>query len=169
MSILTDDMKRMVERQRLGFVATVCPDGTPNLSPKGTVAVWDDDHLIFADIRSPRTVRNLATNLAVEINVVDPIARKGYRFKGTGTVIREGEDPLYDEAVAFFRRRGSQSPIRSVVLVTVQRALPVVSPAYDTGATEDEIRARWRRYWSSLERADEPELPTTPEPEIISD
>jgi len=23
--------------QRLGFVASVCPDGTPNLSPKGTV------------------------------------------------------------------------------------------------------------------------------------
>lgn len=152
MGILSDDMKRMVERQRLGFVATVCPDGTPNVSPKGTVAVWDDHHLIFADIRSPRTVRNLATNPAVEINVVDPIARKGYRFKGAGAVIREGEGPLYDEAVAFFRRRGTQSPIRSVVLVAVERALPVISPAYDTGATEDEVRARWSRYWSAIER-----------------
>ena len=36
-------MKRVVGEQRLGFVATVCPDGTPNLSPKGTTAVWDDD------------------------------------------------------------------------------------------------------------------------------
>ena len=45
MSMLNSEMKRMVERQRLGFVATVCPDGTPNLSPKGTTAVWDDDHL----------------------------------------------------------------------------------------------------------------------------
>lgn len=43
--MLTDDMKRVVEEQRLGFVATVCPDGTPNLSPKGTTAVWDDDRL----------------------------------------------------------------------------------------------------------------------------
>ena len=48
-------MKELVERQRLGFVATVCPDGTPNLSPKGTVSVLDDEHLIFADIRSPGT------------------------------------------------------------------------------------------------------------------
>ncbi len=31
MGILTVDMKRVVEQQRLGFVATVCPDGTPNL------------------------------------------------------------------------------------------------------------------------------------------
>jgi len=31
MGILTADMKRVVEEQRLGVVATVCPDGTPNL------------------------------------------------------------------------------------------------------------------------------------------
>lgn len=43
MSILTADMKRVIEHQRLAYVATVCPDGTPNVSPKGTLAVWDDD------------------------------------------------------------------------------------------------------------------------------
>jgi hypothetical protein len=32
MSILTDDMKRIIREQKLGFVATVCPDGTPNLA-----------------------------------------------------------------------------------------------------------------------------------------
>ncbi len=59
MVVLTEDMKRVVREQRLGFAATVCPDGTPNLSPKGTTAVWDDEHLVFADLRSPQTVRNL--------------------------------------------------------------------------------------------------------------
>ena len=57
---LTADMKRVVMEQRLAFVATVCPDGTPNLSPKGTIAVWDDDHLVFADIRSPGTIANIS-------------------------------------------------------------------------------------------------------------
>src|SRR4029079_5118626 len=56
MAILTDDMKSVVREQSLGFVATVCPDGTPNLSPKGTTMVWDDDHLVFADIVSPGTI-----------------------------------------------------------------------------------------------------------------
>ena len=50
--ILTEDRKRVMSEQRLGFAATVCPDGTPSLSPKGTTAVWDDEHLVFADIRS---------------------------------------------------------------------------------------------------------------------
>jgi predicted pyridoxine 5'-phosphate oxidase superfamily flavin-nucleotide-binding protein len=96
--VLSEDMRRVVGEQRLGFVATVCPDGTPNLSPKGTTAVWDDEHLVFADIRSPGTVANLRANPAVEVNVVDPIARKGYRFKGEGAVVAEG--PLFEEILA---------------------------------------------------------------------
>ena len=102
--MLTADMKRVVEEQRLGFVATVCPDGTPNLSPKGTTAVWDDERLVFANIRSPRTIANLRRNPSVEVNVVDPFLRKGYRFKGTASVLESGA--LYEEALEFYRRRG---------------------------------------------------------------
>jgi predicted pyridoxine 5'-phosphate oxidase superfamily flavin-nucleotide-binding protein len=102
MSLLTEDMKRVVREQRLGYIATVCPDGTPNLSPKGTTAVWDNDHLVFADICSPGTIANLAASPAIEITVVDPIVRKGHRFKGTAVVLFEG--PLFDEALTFFRR-----------------------------------------------------------------
>ena len=78
---LTADMKRVVAEQRLAYVATVCSDGTPNVSPKGTIAVWDDEHLVFADIRSPGTIANLKKNPAVELNVVDPFLRKGYRLR----------------------------------------------------------------------------------------
>lgn len=144
MTKLTTEMRRVVREQRLGYVATVCPDGTPNVSPKGTLTVWDDDHLIFADIRSPRTVANLRANPAIEVNVVDPLVRKGYRFKGTGVVIAP-DDSRFEKCVAFYRAIGVTSVIRSVVLIAVERALPVVSPAYDGGATEDEIRERWRR------------------------
>jgi predicted pyridoxine 5'-phosphate oxidase superfamily flavin-nucleotide-binding protein len=143
--ILTDDMRRVVGEQKLGYVATVCPDGTPNLSPKGTVAVWDDDRLVFADIASPRTVANLRRNSALEVNVVDPIARKGWRFKGRAAVHDRGE--IFDEVVAWYRRNGTASPIRSVVLVEVERALPLVSPAYDRGATEADVRRRWEDHY----------------------
>ncbi|HEV8484931.1 MAG TPA: pyridoxamine 5'-phosphate oxidase family protein, partial [Blastocatellia bacterium] len=133
MGLLTSDMKRVVEEQRLGFFATVCPDGTPNLSPKGTTAVWDDDHLVFANIRSPVTLANLRRNANVEVNVVDPIVRKGYRFKGVATILESG--PLYDEAIAFYKKRGTALEIFEVVLVTVQSAKPVTSPAYESATT----------------------------------
>jgi len=154
---IDEAMRRVVEEQRLGYAATVCPDATPNLSPKGTTAVWDDDHLVFADIRSPRTVENLRHNPAIEVNVVDPISRKGYRFKGTGTVLTQGTQ--FDEALAFYRRRGVTNEIRAVVLVEVGSALPLTSPAYDLGATEQEVRERWERYHEAL-RWGESETPT---------
>ncbi len=155
MAALTPEMKRLVGIQRLGYIATVCPDGTPNLSPKGTTAVWDDDHLVFADIRSPRSVANLRQNPAVEVNVVDPITRKGYRFKGKARVLGAGS--TFDEVVAFYRKRGVRSPIRHAVLIRVERAAPLVSPAYDSGATEAEIRAQWEQYWSSVREGEVPQ------------
>jgi predicted pyridoxine 5'-phosphate oxidase superfamily flavin-nucleotide-binding protein len=138
----------VVGEQRLGFVATVCPDGTPNLSPKGTTAVWDADHLVFANIRSPGTIANLRANPSIEIDVVDPLARKGYRFKGTATVLDAGA--RYDEIVAFYRKRGVRSAIREVVLVRVERALAIDSPAYDDGRSEADVRAQWEDYWRSV-------------------
>jgi predicted pyridoxine 5'-phosphate oxidase superfamily flavin-nucleotide-binding protein len=143
-------MKRVVEEQRLGFVATVCADGTPNLSPKGTTAVWDDDHLVFANIRSPGTIANLQRNPSVEVNVVDPFARKGYRFKGSASVLESG--PLYDRAIKFYRDRGSRvDVIREIVLIRVQQTQLIDSPAYDIGMTEAEVRARWEKHFASLQ------------------
>jgi hypothetical protein len=157
MGLLSADMKRVVSEQRLGFVATVCPDGTPNLSPKGTTAVWDDDHLVFANIRSPGTLANLRHNANVELNVVDPFVRKGYRFKGVASILESG--PLYDKAIRFYKERGVSSAIREIVLVRVQSAKPMDSPAYDFGRTEDEVRAKWELYWQSL-RAGKTTSPT---------
>jgi len=149
MGVLTEDMKRVVDEQRLGFVATVCLDGTPNLSPKGTTAVWDDDHLVFANIRSPGTFANLRRNPNVEVNVVDPFLRKGYRFKGIATVLESGA--LYDEAITFYENRGSRvTAIHEVAIVRVQSAQAIDSPAYDLGLTEDEVRSRWERYFQLL-------------------
>ena len=153
MGVLTDDMKRVVREQRLAFVATVCADNTPNLSPKGTIAVWDDDHLVFANIRSPRTISNLRRNAAVEINVVDPMVRKGYRFKGTATILEAGA--RYEEVKVFFRERGVLNPFHEVVVIKVEQALPVTSPAYDLGLSEEEIWARWERHHEAVKRGSE--------------
>ena len=148
MGLVSADMTRVVEAPRLGFVATVCPDGTPNLSPKGTTAVWDADHLVFPNIRSPGTLANLRQHPHVEVNVVDPFVRKGDRFKGVAAVLESG--PLYDQVIAFYKERGVANTIREVVMVRVHSAQPIDSPAYDLGLTEDEVRARWERHWQSV-------------------
>ena len=150
---LTSDMQRVVLEQSLGFVATVTPDGKPNLSPKGTTTVWDSRHLLFADIASPGTVENLASNPYIEVNVVDPIVRKGYRFKGVATVHSSG--PTFDRGLAVLRERGygtKPERVRSIVLVEVTDASPLVSPAYDDGTGEDVIADRWLQRYTALRR-----------------
>jgi predicted pyridoxine 5'-phosphate oxidase superfamily flavin-nucleotide-binding protein len=148
MGILTKEISDFVNQQKLGFVATVCPDGTPNLSPKGTTIAYDDEHLAFADIHSPGTVYNLSINPAVEINVVDVFTRKGFRFKGVAEIFSEG--PVFDDIISVYKKAGSQHVIRNIVLVKVDRVLPVISPAYDRLVSEDEVRKRWIDYWNSL-------------------
>jgi len=142
--VLSPEMRRMVD-EGLGFVATINADGTPNLSPKGTLATWDDEHLAFADIASPNTSANLERNAAVEVNVVDPLIRRGYRFAGTAIVHRDGA--TYDRGVEFYEQRGTiraRDRIRAIVVIAVASARSVRSPAYALGATEDELRRKYR-------------------------
>jgi predicted pyridoxine 5'-phosphate oxidase superfamily flavin-nucleotide-binding protein len=150
MGILTDDMKRVVAEQRLGFVATVGPDGSPNLSPKGTMQVLDDDHIMFAEIRSPATIANLAGNPAMEINFVDPFGRTGYRFKGNATVVRRGEAE-FAGLLERFPLSQLRDRYRAVVMLRVAKAAAVTSPAYDIGATEPELRRSWWRHFQSIQ------------------
>jgi uncharacterized protein len=145
MPLFSDDMKRLVQKQRLGYVATVSPQGRPNVSPKGSVTLWGDDHLVFADIESPRTIRNLEMNPNIEVNVVDPEVRKGYRFTGTAKVLREGD--RYWKVLEHYKAEGADiRRVRAIVLIAVNAAAPLVSPCYVTGLTEDEVRALWAEW-----------------------
>ena len=155
MGILTDDMKRVVQQQRMGFMATVCPDGSPNLSPKGTATIWDDNHLVFAGLGSPVTIENLGHNPACEINVLDTFLRKGYRFKGTAEILTSGD--LFDEIEDAFTTgshgiRRSGLPAKRYVLITVNKAAPVISPGYTPGKTEESMREEWTDYWAEIQK-----------------
>jgi hypothetical protein len=150
---INEEMRRIIEEQRLCFAATTCEDGTANLSPKGTVTVLDDDHLMFADLASPQTVKNLRTNPSIEINVVDTVIRKGFRFKGHGTVVDPGE--RFDELLERFTSgsrpvQDAKARIRHIVVIEVERALPLVSPAYDEDVTEADVSAHWEGYFQEL-------------------
>jgi uncharacterized protein len=142
-------VRSLVDRQRLGFVATVGPDGTPSLSPKGTLAVWDDETLVFADIASADTVRHLLENSACAINVVDPLVRQGVRFEGRARLLLSG--PTFDRLLEFYRAWGVRDEIHHMVLVRVEHSDPIVAPELDLGWNDEEIRQRWVEYQKGQE------------------
>ena len=148
LTVITPEIKTFLKIQKLGYVATVSSDGKPNISPKGTIIAWSDNLLAFANIRSPDTLMNLQTNPFVEINVIDPLSRKGYLFTGTAKIIEN--TPLYVEILNHYRINGIKSPINSIVIVDVSSVSEVTSPLYDLGQTEEEIKLKWKLFFNNV-------------------
>jgi len=145
MEALTSEMIKTLEKQRLGFVATVLENGEPNVSPKGTFVVIDSATIAFGEIRSPMTLENLRARPSIEVNFVDPLTRKGFRARGTAVVCARGS-AMFDEHIARFDRWDNlANRIKNIVVIQVQKAQSLTSPAYDDGATEDELRAQWTK------------------------
>jgi predicted pyridoxine 5'-phosphate oxidase superfamily flavin-nucleotide-binding protein len=139
MGILTDEMKRMVTEIKLCYAATVTADGKPNLSPKGSITVLGDDELGFADLASPGTIENLRHNPFIELNVVDPFTRRGFRFKGQAEVVI---DQAAHALIA--KTLGPDYPFERVVKVRVEMASAVYSPVYTlTQISESEVKQSW--------------------------
>ena len=145
MVIITEKIKNFVNFQKLGYVATISADNTPNLSPKGTIIVLDESYLAFADIHSPQTVENLKRNSAIEINIVDPFSRRGYRFKGIAEIISTGDK--FDKIISHYKETGVKSPIETIIAVKIEKLSEVLSPLYDLGYTEEELKAKWKKHY----------------------
>lgn len=148
MFMITQKIKKFLDLQKLGYVATVSSDGKPNISPKGTIVGWTSDTLVFADIRSPDTIQNLQHNPNVEINVIDPLLRRGYLFQGTAKIIKDNS--LVEKILNYYRQKGIKSPIVSLVSVNVSNVSEVTSPLYDMGISEEEIKSKWKKHFEEL-------------------
>ena len=82
-------------KTHLCFVATVDAQGVPNVVPKGDIAILDEDHIVFADLYSYRTKKNLLGNPNIAITVINPASYEGYQLKGKAKIIERGKD--YDK------------------------------------------------------------------------
>ncbi|MCW5743627.1 MAG: GNAT family N-acetyltransferase [Alphaproteobacteria bacterium] len=149
---MSDAVRRAIDSERMAYVASVNDDGTPNLSPKATLATVDDDHVAFCDLASPRTLANIAARPAVEANTVDLIRRKGWRLAGTARVVDGGAE--FESLATLFRGRGTnlagvgrQPPVRRFVVIRVSRVSPLLSPAYAMGQSEPQVVDYWSNVW----------------------
>jgi predicted pyridoxine 5'-phosphate oxidase superfamily flavin-nucleotide-binding protein len=102
-----------------GWVATAARDGTPNVSIKGSLRLLDEEHLMFADIFSLKTRKNLQENPRVAIMVYEESGRRGYVFKGAAELQASG--PLYERTVENMKKVMPQLPApKYVVRVSVE-------------------------------------------------
>ncbi len=117
MAKLTREMKEMIAAQQC-FVATVNADGTPNVGPKRSTRVLDDEHLLYNEVTGKQTWSNVGSGSKVAIAVVDREHLTGFRFVGTPEVVTSGK--IYNEAVAMMQKAGMPPP-KAVVKVRLDK------------------------------------------------
>ena len=117
MAKIPDEVQDFV-KNKMAWVATASPDGVPNTTPKGTVQVIDEEHIVFADLFSFKTRDNLQKNPKVAVTVVDLEKYKGYQFKGSAKLVDSG--PIFDRMVEQLKKAPMQLPNpKYVVIITV--------------------------------------------------
>jgi len=84
----------------------------------------------------------------LEINVVNPLTRKGYRFKGRSQILKDNDE--FSKIITFYKKKGIKSKINAVVKVRVETISEVTSPLYDLGFSEKEIKEKWQKHYLSL-------------------
>lgn len=138
--MLTPEMQNLITQHTAGMVASVRDDGTPTVSPKATFVILSDAEIAYGDIRSPKTAKNIAARPHVEVCFIDVLTRKAVRVTGTATKIikTDAEDALTD---AFEDKFGEYLPHMSgFVKIDITAAEMILSPGYDVGYTEQQLK-----------------------------
>jgi hypothetical protein len=108
MSVVIPDAVKQFLSGKVGWVATASKDGMPNVSIKGSLRVLDEGHLVFADLFSIKTRKNLEENPKVAVMVADVATREGYILKGTAELLTEG--PAYDHIIEELKKAPRKMP-----------------------------------------------------------
>ena len=81
----------------------------------------------------------------IEINVVDPFSRRGYRFKGIAEISSSGDK--FSKIISYYKTSGVKSSIKSIILVKIEKLSEILSPLYDLGYTEEELKTKWKKHY----------------------
>lgn len=91
----TDEMKERLgsafREKKVCMLGTASKKGAPNISFRGSLFVFDDDHLATWERSLQWSVDNLEENPNVVILYVDFASRLGWRFYGQAALHKTGE------------------------------------------------------------------------------
>jgi len=143
-------VQQSIQSSVLCWLATVDAGGQPHVSPKEVFAAVDERHVVIANIASPHTVRNVASNPKVCVSFVDVFVQKGFKLQGLARTVASGDADYSAWAGPLERMVGGRFKILSVIVVDVLSVDPILAPSYrfypqDT-TEQGQIAAAMRRY-----------------------
>ncbi|MBA7715155.1 hypothetical protein ES703_124196 [subsurface metagenome] len=119
MAKLSEEAKKIISEVHPALVATASKDGKPNVSPKGSFRVLDDEHVIFVEGGRLHTLANLRENPQLSAIVYNPATRQGCRIWGKAEILESGD--LFDTIAAESASKGIT--IKHLVKVSVEEVV----------------------------------------------
>ena len=115
MSTLTQEMKAMIAGHQC-FIGTVNKVGIPNVAPKRSTRVLNDETLIFNEGTGGATYENIVNGSKVSVAVVNREILDGYRFLCDAELQTGGA--VYEKAKELSLKNGMRAP-KAVALLHI--------------------------------------------------
>ena len=129
MIALNDEMREHINNAIINrkpcILVTASATGYPGIGYRGSMMVFDDQHLAYWERGQGGAVNNVKENPHVAVLYRDPDTRAGWRFYGDAHVYTEG--PVREqvwERIPEIEKQGDPSKQGAAVLVRVDVVLP---------------------------------------------
>lgn len=139
--MLTKELKTLIANHSAGMVATINCDKTPSVSPKATFVIVDDNTIAFGNLRSPGTIANIKQRPDVEVCFIDVILRKAARITGKAVILPNDKGNSSLAEIFTNQWPAYVDEMDCFIKISIAKAELILSPAYDFGATESELKS----------------------------
>jgi hypothetical protein len=113
---IPEEIKGIIKKQ-LAFVGTADRNGRPNVAPKGSMRLENEETLAFSEGTGKKTLQNIRENPKVSVAYVDLEIFEGYQFKGTAEIFEEGS--LFDKFAKISEESKRPKP-KAVVKIKIE-------------------------------------------------
>jgi len=53
----------------------------------------------------------------------------------------------FNKIISYYKTLGVKSQIKSIILMKIEKLSEVLSPLYDLGYTEEELKTKWKKHY----------------------
>ncbi len=147
--VLTNEIKEALDKAVLCWLATSDSDGYPNVSPKELFIV-KDQYILIANIASPQSMKNIGKNPNVCLSILDILVQKGYKIKGTASILTNKNPDFETQTSALKLLAGERFPFKQVIKIDPTSVKPILAPSYlmypESTTEEGQIESAKKQY-----------------------
>ncbi|MGL4630001.1 MAG: pyridoxamine 5'-phosphate oxidase family protein [Leadbetterella sp.] len=128
--MISNEVKKSMEKCVLCWLATSDKYNEPNVSPKEIFTYQGDHTLLIAHIFSPKSILNIRENPRVCVSFVDVFVQKGFKIKGIASIIDKNDSLFKEKVRPLTDLFTDQFPIQAVIEIEVSQVEIIQAPSY---------------------------------------